>query len=49
MQATNRNENVNMWLVSTVDTDRYNWSQKSKLAIVVVIFALQMCRGANLC
>ena len=50
MQATKRVENVNMRLVSTVDTFRYNRSQESELAnynLIVVICAL-MNRGANL-
>ena len=51
MQAANRGENVNMRLVSTVDTYRYNRSQESELAnySLVVISALMVYRGANLC
>ena len=51
MQATKRGENVNMQLVSTVDTYRYNRSQESELANynLVVISALMVCRDANLC
>ena len=48
MQATNRGENVNMRLVSTVDTYRYNRSQESELANhnLAVISALVVYRGA---
>ena len=50
MQATNRGENVNMRLVSTVDSYRYNRSQESELANhnLAVISALMVYRGANL-
>ena len=50
MQAINHGENVNrpMWLVSTVDTDRYNRSQESKLAIIVVVSALNWCAGVQI-
>ena len=51
MQATNGGENVNMRLVSTVDTCRYNRIQESELANynLIVISALMVYRGANLC
>ena len=49
MQATNRGENVNMRLVSTVNTYTYNRSQESELANYNFISALMVYRGANLC
>ena len=51
MQATIRGAKVNMRLVSTVDTYRYNRSQESELANynLVVISVLMVYRDANLC